>query len=120
MSCIKFNNSEKDIIPPLSLDYDCCEFTGKEVKLKDLHLGLPLKNVVNRLDDLRLASHKVDEVNMLILEKEWKGKHSASYSHLSFFSYVVMVTTGIVMVVFCYCCCCVVKGSVRAFLMVER
>jgi hypothetical protein len=103
---VSFNNSEKDIIPPLSLDYDCCEFIGKEVKLKDLHLELPLKNVVNRLDDLRLASHKVDEVNRLILEQEWKVKHSTSYSHLSFLSCVGMVTTGIVMMVFCYCCCC--------------
>lgn len=103
---VSFNNSEKDIIPPLSLDYDCCEFIGKDVKLKDLHLELPLRNIVNRLDDLRLASHKVDEVNRLILEQEWKVKHSASYSHLSFLSYVGMVTTGIVMMVFCYCCCC--------------
>ena len=103
---VSFNNSEKDIIPPLSLDYDCCEFVGKDVKLKDLHLELPLKNIVNRLDDLRLASHKVDEVNRLILEQEWKVKHAASYSHLSFLSYVGMATTCIVVMVFCYCCCC--------------
>jgi hypothetical protein len=41
------NNSEKDIIPPLSPDYDFCDFIGKEVKLKDIHLELPLKEVVN-------------------------------------------------------------------------
>jgi hypothetical protein len=82
------NNSEKDIIPPLSLDYDCCEFMGKDFKLKNINLELPLKNVVNRLDDLRLASHKADEVNKLIQEQEWKIKHSASYSHSSLLSYV--------------------------------
>jgi len=74
-TAVSFNNSEKDIIPPLSLDYDCCNFVGKDVKLKDIHLNLPLKNVVNRLDDLRLASHKVDEVNRLIFEQEWKIDH---------------------------------------------
>jgi hypothetical protein len=65
-----------------------------------------LKNVVNRSDDLKLASHTVDKVNRLILEQEWKIKHSTTYSHLSFLTYVGMITTEIVMIVFCYCCCC--------------
>ena len=101
---LSVNNSEKDIIPPISLDYDCGEFIG-QVKFKDIHLELPLKGVANRLDDLRLASHKVDEVNRLILEQEWKIKHSTSYSQLSILTYVGMLTTGVV-VIFCYCCCC--------------
>jgi len=29
---VSFNNSEKDIITPLSLDYDCCNCVGKDVK----------------------------------------------------------------------------------------
>jgi hypothetical protein len=103
---VSANNSERDIVSPISLDYDCCEFIGKEVKLKNIHLELPLKGIVNRLDDLRLASHKVDDVNRLILEQEWKIKHSASYSQLSFLTYVGMFTTGVVMIIFCYCCCC--------------
>jgi hypothetical protein len=35
---VSANNSERVIIRPISLDYDCCEFIGKEVKLKDIHL----------------------------------------------------------------------------------
>ena len=103
---VSFNNSEKDIIPPLSLDYDCCNFVGRGVKLNDVHLDLPMKNMVNCLDDLRLATHKVEEVDRLISEQEWKLKHSTSDFHLSFLSYVGVVTTGIVMIIFCYCCCC--------------
>ena len=103
---VSFNNSEKDIIPSLSLEYDCCNFVGKDVKLRDIHLELPLKNVVNRLDDLKLASHEVDEVNKLIFEQEWKIKYSTSYSHLSFLSYIGVITTSFVMIAFCYCCCC--------------
>jgi hypothetical protein len=32
------NNTEKDIIPPLSLEYDCCvpKFEGKTFKLNDI------------------------------------------------------------------------------------
>jgi hypothetical protein len=40
---VSSNNSEKDIIPPLSLDYDCSEFVEKDDNLKDIHLELPLK-----------------------------------------------------------------------------
>ena len=111
---VGFNNSEKDIIPPMSLEYDCCNFAGNNVKLNDIHLELPKKNIVNRLDDLRLASHKVEEVDRLISEQEWKLKHSTSDFHLSFLSYVGMTITGFVMIIFCYCCCC--KCCKRKFL----
>ena len=46
-----FNNTE-DVIPPLSLEYDCCTSEEKPAKLKDFHLELQLKNTVNRLEDL--------------------------------------------------------------------
>ena len=46
------NNTEKDIIPPLSLEYDCCMSEGKVTKLNEIHLELPLKSIVNRLEDL--------------------------------------------------------------------
>jgi hypothetical protein len=88
---ISTNNTDKDIIPPLSLEYDCCETQGENVKLNDIYLDLPLKNIVNHLDDLRIASHKVEEIESLISEQEWKVKHSAVDCHLSFLSYVGML-----------------------------
>ena len=91
---------------------------GKDVKLKDIHLELPLKNIVNHLDDLRLPSHKIDEVNRLIFEQQWKIKHSASYSQFSSLSYIGVITTSFVMIVFCYCCCC--KCCERKFLRVFK
>jgi hypothetical protein len=103
---ISTNNTDKDIIPSLSLEFDCCKTQGKNVKLDDIHLDLPLKNIVNHLDDLRVASHKVEEVEKLISDQEWKIKHSDVDYHLSFLYYVGMITTSIVMVIFCYCCCC--------------
>ena len=69
-------------------------------------MGLPLRNIVNRLEDLRLASHKVEEVDKLISEQEWKIKQSKFDYQLSFLSYVGMVTTSLVMIILCYCCCC--------------
>lgn len=100
------NNTDKDIIPSLSLDYDCCAPEGRNSKLNAIHLDMPLKNVVNHLDDLRLASHKVEEVDRLISEQEWKIRQSKYDDHLSFLSYVGMVTTSLVIIILCYCCCC--------------
>jgi len=65
-----------------------------------------MKSIVNRLEDLRLASHKVEEVDRLMSEQEWKIKQSKFDCHLSFLSYIGMVTASLVLMVLCYCCCC--------------
>ena len=59
------------------------------------------------------TSHKVEEVDKLISEQEWKLKQSNFDYHLSFLSYVGMVTSSLAMIVFCYCCCC--KCCKRSF-----
>jgi hypothetical protein len=61
-----------DIVPPLSLDYDCCGLERSPHKLSEIHLELPTKNIVNRLEDLQLTSHKVEKVDRLTAGKNWK------------------------------------------------
>ena len=61
----------------------------KTPKLNELHLRIPLRSVTSSFDDLRIASHKVQDVEDLISEQEWKIKHSTADSHLSFLSFVV-------------------------------
>jgi hypothetical protein len=100
------NNTDKDIIPPITLDFDCSVLEDKRIKLNNLRLDLTLKNVVNHLDDLRTSSHKIEEVERLINEQEWKMKHDNIDYHLSFLSYLGMVTASLMMIIFCYCCCC--------------
>jgi hypothetical protein len=53
---IKTSNNTEDIIPSLSLEYDCCMSEGKTAKLDKIQLDLPMKSITNRLEDLRLAS----------------------------------------------------------------
>jgi hypothetical protein len=89
------------IIPPMSLEYDCCGSIDKNFKLDELRL----RSVAGSLDDLKIASHKVEDVEKLILEEEWKVKHSTLDSHLSFLSYVGMATTVLTLICLCYCCC---------------
>jgi hypothetical protein len=62
--------TKKDIIPHLSLDIDCCPSEGNSINLNNIHLDVPLKNIINHLDDLRIASHNADDVEKLISEQE--------------------------------------------------
>jgi hypothetical protein len=66
---ITSNNTGKDIIPPLSLYYDCLS-GERSIKLNKIHLDLPIKSVVIHLGDLKLASYRVEEVEKLISEEE--------------------------------------------------
>ena len=104
-STLVTNRTSKDIIPPISLEYDCCESVDKTSKLNELHLQIPLQSVTSSLDDLRIASHKVEDVENLIREQDWKIKHSMTDSHLSFLSYVGMATTSLTLIFLCCCCC---------------
>jgi hypothetical protein len=99
------NRTNKDIIPPMSLEYDCCGSIDKNFKLNELRLHIPLRSVAGSLDDLRIASNKVEDVEKLILEQEWKVKHSTLNLHLSSLSYVGMGTTGLTLICLCYFCC---------------
>lgn len=66
------NRTNKNIIPPMSLEYDCCGGVVKNFKLNELHFHIPFRSVASSLDDLKIASHKVQDVENLILEQDWK------------------------------------------------
>ena len=53
----------------------------KNFKLNELRLHIPLRSVAGSLDDLRIASHKVEDVEKLIHKQEWKVKHSTTDLH---------------------------------------
>ena len=94
------NRTNKDKIPPMSLDYDCCGSINKKFKLNELHLHVALRSFAGFLDDLKLASHRVEDIEKLNFEQEQKVKHSTVDSQLSFLLYVGMTTTGLTWVCF--------------------
>jgi hypothetical protein len=69
----------------LPLEFDCCEVQGKNFSLNNMHLNLPLNNVIHHLDDLKIANHKVEEVEGLTEEQEWKLRHANMDYHNFFF-----------------------------------
>jgi len=72
--------TSKYVIPHLPLVYDCCGGIDNRFKLNDLQLHILLRSVINSLDDLRIASHKVEDVENLILEQDWKKTFNSRFS----------------------------------------
>ena len=112
---ISTNNTDKGIILHLPLEFDCCEIQGRNFNLNNIRLDLPLTNVIRHLDDLKVANHKVEEVENLIEEQDWKLKHSNMDYNLSFLSYVGMVTTTLI---FSFCFIVVVASIALSFVHV--
>ena len=70
LATIVSNRKSRDIIPPMSLEYDSCGSIDKNFKLKELHLHVPLSSIAGSLDDLKVASQKVEDVEKKYLNKD--------------------------------------------------
>ena len=96
------NNTGKDINQPLNLTHDCCEMNVDAPPLGELQLEIPIKGIPTHDGDLHLANHKVEKVQKLVDEQEWKVTHTAEKS----MSLLSMIGTMISVVSFCLLCCC--------------
>jgi hypothetical protein len=54
------------------MDFDCCLMFEKTKDFSQLPLSSPLSNILSSVNDLRVASHKVDEVEKMIEDRESK------------------------------------------------
>jgi hypothetical protein len=106
-STLVTNCTSKDVIPPISLEYDCCGSVEKRSKLNELQLYIPLRNSTISLDDLGVVRHKVEDVENLIREQDWKIKHLTIHSHFHFIP-CRNVTTSLTLMCLYGCCskCC--------------
>jgi hypothetical protein len=57
-------------VPAAPIDFDCCFENIKDAKFEQLPLQVPLVNVMSSMDDLRVASMKVENVENLMSKKE--------------------------------------------------
>jgi hypothetical protein len=100
------NHIRKDIIPLLYLPFDCCETGGNKIHFDELQLETPLKNILTHNDELQLASYKVNDVQKLIEEQQWKLKHTSKTHQLSVLSSIGAATLALLIGILCCCCCC--------------
>ena len=94
-------NVSQDFVPTIPLDLDCCLTFEKTKEFEEIPLSVPLSNILASADDLRLASHKVNEVEQMIKEQKMKD-YSQWYIHVTSWSAIV---SFIVFIVFSCCCC---------------
>jgi hypothetical protein len=98
-------NVTSDYVPVAPVNFDCCFQDVKDVKFEELPLHVPLVNIMSSIDDLRLASLKVDDVQQLIKEQEMKDNQNL-YVVATSWGTVLGTLTLISICICCSCCCC--------------
>lgn len=104
---INKKNMSNDFLPTIPMDFDCCLIFKETKDFSKLPLYIPLSNILSSADELRVASHKVDEVEDMIKEQEVKD-YSQYYRHIT--SWSAVISTLVLLMVSCCCCCCCCKG----------
>jgi hypothetical protein len=100
------NNTDKYVIPPLTLTMECCESESNKLKLDAISIKTPIMNILTHTDELKLASHKVDDLEKLIRGQEWKLTQNAKTHQLSIIAYTASLTLGLLMCILLCCCWC--------------
>jgi hypothetical protein len=65
-------NFSQGFVPTMHLDFDCCLTFERTKEFEEIPLSVPFSNILASADDLRLARHKVDEVELIIKEQGMK------------------------------------------------
>ena len=94
----------------VNLEYECSEELGMKINLSSIHLNTNSKHIVSHLDDLNIASHKISEVESIIVEQEWKRLHTISHDSYSVLVYVCLFLIGMYAIYKLYNC---LKGKVN-------
>jgi hypothetical protein len=95
---------DSNFLSTVDLDYDCCEYLKAKTNLSGLHLNTSFKHIVSHLEDLKLASHKISDVEKLISEHEWCSLHLASHSTYSALVYVCLIAIALYVLFKLYTC----------------
>jgi hypothetical protein len=93
------NNTSKDTNQPLNLTHDCCEINVDTLPLGEIQLEAPIQSIPTHDGELHLANHKVENVQRLVDEQEWKVTHTAEKS----MSLLSMIGTMTFVVFFVFC-----------------
>jgi hypothetical protein len=105
ISTIVRNNSQDDVLPIASIELDCCLTIQEKDQLSEIPLNKPLSNILSSVEDLNIASVKIDEIQEMIHEQE---KKKFEYLSLSFSTWASVMLSIVVFItcVCCSCCCC--------------
>ena len=100
---------ESDFMSRIRLEYDCCEEMSAKISINTIRLNNSFQHIVSNLDDLKIASHRISEVENMIKEQEWKRLHTSSHNTYSVLVYVCLVLIVFYILYKLYNC----KGKIR-------
>jgi hypothetical protein len=82
---------ESNFLSKVHLEYDCCEELNVKLNIGITHLNTSYTHTVSHLDDLKIASHTVSEVENMIKEQEWKRLHTSSHGMYYILAYICLL-----------------------------
>jgi len=104
LSTLIRNNSQDDVLPLASVDIDCCLTQVEREQLHEIPLQKPLTNILSSVEDLKIASVKIDEIQELIHAE--KAKRYEHFKILTTTWGTIVITTAIFISCICCCKCC--------------
>jgi hypothetical protein len=63
---------ESDFLSKVPLEYDCCKELNVKVNLSTISVNTSFKYVVSHIDDIKVASRRISEVETVVKEQEWR------------------------------------------------
>jgi hypothetical protein len=79
---------EGDFMTRVHLEYDCCEEINLKFNISTVSLNTSFKHIVSHLDDLKIASCRISDVENMIREQEWKRLLTSSHNTYSALVYI--------------------------------
>ena len=77
------------------LEYDCCEELHVKFNISTLNLNTSFKHIISHLDDLKIASRRISDVETMITEQEWKRLHTSALHTYSALVYICLLFIGL-------------------------
>jgi hypothetical protein len=96
---------ESDFLSKVPLECDCCEALNVKINHSAISMNTSFKYVVSHIDDLKVASHSISEVETMIKEQEWRQLHTVSQHKYSALVYICLSIIGLYVIYKLYICC---------------
>jgi hypothetical protein len=101
------NLTKDDILPFVDVNIDCCLTLPEQEIIKDIPLNLPLSNIMSSINELNIASFRIDEVNKLIDEQKTREEERAySWRRIGTLWYTYVLSLILFICIWCCGCCC--------------
>ena len=99
-----------DFMSKVHLEYDCCEELHVKFNISTLNLNTSFKHIISHLDDLKIASHRISDVETTIREQEWTRLHTSVHHTYSALVYICLLFIGLYILCKLYTC---LKGKIN-------